>query len=494
MRRIALPALLTLALARSAAAVTTAPDIGKFVPAEAVVYVTADSLDAVQGAAGSFLENVMPGAGQIADGMLLGRLPAVEAVDRSRPLAMWMLASGATVVVVPIRDAAAFERLARQSAGTGDRVTSIGGYGIVTRGGAVDVAALRARPPAAAPAIGGPVCGFVDLGRLLAARLGTARANVTPLLGKVEDLPRADFALSASHDRVELNATIPAVGTLLATLAPPLPPVQNHFLDALPADAAMVYATSAPERMAAVTEALVATISAGTRPGTKQHALARRTRRQARMWTALSHGDSAVAVSIPRGPESMSVVQAFSCTEPRRVRLLMHKMTRHLRATAGTAVDVKYVAQAERIGDVPVDQLVMTAQLPEGAKPEAAAAVGRFMREPIRYAFAKGAGVTTYGADGLERMQQALARIDGGAVAPGIARAIPAGALIAIAMRPGAFVLGGSIGDEYASFAVVPRGTALALRIVVPAAALPHGAGLLGAGAGLSAPASRPAR
>src|SRR4029077_1165598 len=93
MRRIALPALLTLALAAPAVAATTVPDLGKFVPADAVVYLTADNLDAVQGAAGSFLENVMPGAGQIADGMLLGRVPAIEAVDRSRPVAMWMLAS-----------------------------------------------------------------------------------------------------------------------------------------------------------------------------------------------------------------------------------------------------------------------------------------------------------------------------------------------------------------------------------------------------------------
>src|SRR5262245_13981095 len=360
MRRIALPFLLALVLAGPRAA-SPAVELGKFVPADAVIYVAADGLDSVQGAAGSFLENIMPGAGQIAQGMLLGRVPALEAVDRSRPVAMWMLGSGATVVVVPIRDATAFERLARQSAGAEDRVTTAGGYGIVTRGAAVDVGALAAGRAAAAPAIGGQVRGFVELGRVMAARLGTARSEVPPVLGKLEDLPRADFALSASHDRVELNATIPAAGGLLAMLArPALPPVQNRFLDALPDDAAMVVATSEPERLAAVTDALFGSITAGVPVGTKRHAVARRMRRQARMWTALSHGESAGAVSMPHGPESMSIVQAFACTQPRRARLLMHKMTRHLRGPAGAAVGVKYVPHAERIGEVEVDHLLMS--------------------------------------------------------------------------------------------------------------------------------------
>src|SRR5215831_5331461 len=85
MRRIALPFLLALVLAGPRAA-SPAVELGKFVPADAVIYVAADGLDSVQGAAGSFLENIMPGAGQIAQGMLLGRVPALEAVDRSRPV------------------------------------------------------------------------------------------------------------------------------------------------------------------------------------------------------------------------------------------------------------------------------------------------------------------------------------------------------------------------------------------------------------------------
>jgi len=53
--------------------------------------------------------------------------------------------------------------------------------------------------------------------------------------------------------------------------------------------------------------------------------------------------------------------------------------------------------------------------------------------------------------------------------------------LIAIAVRPGAFGAHESLGDEYASFALVPRGTALDVRVVVPAGALPRG-GFGGAG------------
>ncbi len=485
MHRILLPVLLALVSASPAAAAAPAFDVDKFVPADAVVYVTADGLDPVEGAAGAFLENVMPGAGQIVDGMLLARAPAIATVDRSRPIAMWMLASGATVIVLPIRDAATFEQLARQSVGTEDRVTTIGGYGIVTRGGAVDLAAIGAQGTAAAPAIGGQVRGFVELGRVMAARLGTARSELTPLLGRLEGLPRVDFAVAASHDRVELSATVPAAEGLLAQLAPPLPPVQNRFLDVLPADAALVFATSAPERMAAVSEALFGSLAARGPDGSKQHAMVRRMRRQAKVWTALSHGDSTTAVSIPRGPESTSLIQAFSCLRPRHARILMHKMTRHLsRGTTATPVDVKYVPGAEQIGDVAVDQLVIAALTAGSATPQPGAAVPSFMQEPIRYAFLRDTGVTTYGADGLERMRAALASVGSGVVAPEIRKAIPPGALMAVAVRPVRFATGGASGGEYATLAVVPRGTALDVRVVVPAGALPRGPGLLGAGFG----------
>lgn len=477
MRRIALPVLLALLLGCLVSTAAAALDIGKFVPADAVVYVTADGLDPVQGAAGAFLENVMPGAGQIVTGMLLGRVPALSVVDGTRPLALWTLASGSTVVVLPIRDAATFEQLTRPSLGPGDRVTTAGGYGIVTRGAAVDFAALVAGPAAPAPAIRGPVRGFVELGRVLTA-LGTARPDIAPALGKLEDLPRLDFALSASHERFALNATVPAgAGGFLATLArPALPPVQNRFLDALPADAALVFASSAPERIAAVAEALFGSIDAGVEHRSKRHAQARRMRSQVRMWSTLGRGDSALAVSLPRGLESMSVVQAFSCTRPRRARVLMHKMARHLpRTTSAMPVAVKYVPGAERIGDVVVDQLVIAGAPSPAGTQTPPHAVPSFMREPIRYTFLREAGVTTYGADGLERLRAALSAVGTGVVAPAIAKAIPAGALMAVAVRPAAFLgASGSAGDEYATLAMIPRGTALDLQLVVPAGALPR--------------------
>ncbi|HLY38626.1 MAG TPA: hypothetical protein VKU61_11365 [Candidatus Binatia bacterium] len=473
MRRIIVAVLLALASGGPTAAAKPAFDVGKFVPPDAVVYVTADGLGAVEGAAGTFLDNVMPGAGQILDGMLLGRAPAIAAVDRTRPVAAWMLASGATVVALPVRDAATFTRLARQGIGPGEAVTTVDGYEIVTRGGAFDPAAAGVQRSAAPPAIAGQVRGFVELGRVMAARSDAKeRADLTPLVGRLEDLPRIDFALAASHERLELNAIIPAgADGVLAKLArPALPAIQNRFLDALPADAALVVATSAPERMAAVSEAVFASLAVHERLGSKEHRMARRMRRQAKRWTALSRGDSAMAMSMSSGPESISVVQAYSCFQPRRARILMHKMTRHLPRTPGaTPFDVKYVARVEQIGDVAVDQLMVGPPAGTG-----------LMREPIRYAFVNEAAVTTYGADGLGRMRTALAGIGRGVTAPEIEKAIPAGALLAVAVRPGAFASAAASGDEYATFAVVPRGTALDVRLIVPAAALPRGPGLFG--------------
>jgi hypothetical protein len=471
--------LVTLALLAVPAAAELPSGLDKIVPPDALVYVAADGVGALEASVNDVLADLLPGAGGALTGGFLASVPGLTEVSRSRPIAFWVLPSGTRVMALPVADPAALAaRLAGARLPQPVAVIAGRGYSLVTSGAPVDLEDLRSHGTAAPPALAGNVRGFVSLAALearygaeIAGRMGTPAAAQ---MGKeiAATLPRLDFAITASRAGVDLvvSATPERPGVLSALAHTRVPPGPNRFLAAMPGDAMVIGTAHTTSELIAANEMWW---SAVPFLGPKQQRLLARARRQTRAWSRLTRGDSAFAWTATTDPAKFAMVQAYACRDQRRVRFLIRKLWRRGHALqAERPVTTEFHAAAWTLDGIEVDEQVVRFA---GSTKDPAAATHLY-DEPIRYAYPPGAVVTTFGPGGREQLEHAVAGLRA-ATGPGaLAAALPAGSIFAVAWdlhglmpsQTGPPATGADVG----SIAVTPQGGTLELKIHVPASAL----------------------
>jgi hypothetical protein len=456
-RRALLVAVVLLLAAPSARSAPPAAGVDRPVPRDAEAYLVADSLEALAAMTASLGVPLATAASQ------LPKVIFFPEIDRRRPIAVTWLTANAQLLHLPVADPVSFARkLAARPFGGWERVIPGSEYVVLLSDNAPPPEQLGSDPVAAAPLLSGALRGFI------ATDGSPVRMGIPIPDDLTAGIRRVDFAVRVDGGTSELEVAVaPGANGFLAALAhAEVPAARNRFLAGVPAASQIAMSWRMTPEVAAEWQRLTA-IAMSQAKG--KHARAARFEREARHWSALTGGDSALAV-LGIGSASMSAIQAGGCRDRDKMRRLLRRWMR-LGGDRGSGVEVVELREAvANLDGVEVDEQHLRLSLPEGTPPP----MVPFLSEPIRYAFPPGAVVSLMGAGGLPALREAVDRLASGIVDPGLEAAVDARAVLAVVVD--VREIGSAFGatelppdlPRHATLNLVPHDGVVSMRLTVP--------------------------
>ncbi len=499
-------------------------DLDKIVPADSLFHVTLDGIGAVKSAAAQAADAIFPGGGAMITqqiDMTLAK-PYMKEVDLDKPIHLTVLASGALIAAVPIKNAATFEQLYKSSGDHADVSFIAGqGYSLLVGGGEqVKLEELRAAPAAKPSAVQGTARGFVSVSGLYAkfkdqiesglammsmmsAQSPQQTATLQLLIKSIPtSVPRVDFGLTPSKTSIDLVLGLhpsPAIKGLVSALAhSPSPSATNGFLQTVPQDSVVSFSGTWSDEISTAYLAFADAVNTASGISSEDRAAVNAFYERT---LSLMNGDFSGGISQPAGGSGMSMVMVGKLADRDRSRAMLKEfiskrdlVQRVLEAgSTGMSMTMNYKPSAMSIDGVEVDEIHVKAEVKPDAPPQiksAAPAILQMYAEPVRLAYPTGALVVTMGSGGEARIKQALAALKSG-TAPPAAKALPpsttfassvnlvGGMKLILGMLPPEMGLPIPLspakltpGSEYVTFGLAPKDGLALMRLTVPTAAI----------------------